>query len=56
MEQIDRQMAWISQARWDALTLEQQEGFIPLCPGFVVELQFPERYPQRPPLQDGRIY
>ncbi|AMW31801.1 Uma2 family endonuclease [Limnospira platensis] len=31
--------AWVSQARWDALTPEQQEGFIPLCPDFVVELR-----------------
>ena len=31
--------AWVSQARWDALTQEQQEGFIPLCPDFVVELR-----------------
>ena len=31
--------AWVSQRRWDALTLEQQEGFIPLCPDFVVELR-----------------
>ena len=23
--------------RWDALTPEQQEGFAPLCPDFVVE-------------------
>ena len=25
--------------RWDALTPEQQDGFIPLCPDFVVELR-----------------
>ena len=31
--------AWVSQKRWDALTSEQQEGFIPLCPDFVVELR-----------------
>ncbi|NEO87417.1 MAG: Uma2 family endonuclease [Spirulina sp. SIO3F2] len=31
--------AWVRQDRWDALTLEQQEGFIPLCPDFVVELR-----------------
>ncbi len=31
--------AWVSQARWDVLTPEQQEGFIPLCPDFVVELR-----------------
>ena len=31
--------AWVSQARWDALSPAQQEGFIPLCPDFVVELR-----------------
>ena len=31
--------AWVSQARWDALSPAQQEGFIPLFPDFVVELR-----------------
>ncbi len=31
--------AWVSQARWDSLTPEQQDSFIPLCPDFVVELR-----------------
>ncbi len=31
--------AWVSQARWDALTLEEQEKFPPLCPEFVIELR-----------------
>jgi Uma2 family endonuclease len=31
--------AWVRQDRWDALTPEQQEGFAPLCPDFVVELR-----------------
>lgn len=31
--------AWVSGARWDALTLEEQEGFAPICPDFVVELR-----------------
>ncbi|MDJ0732323.1 MAG: Uma2 family endonuclease [Crocosphaera sp.] len=31
--------SWVSQARWDALTPEQQDSFIPLCPDFVVELR-----------------
>ncbi len=30
--------AWVKQARWDALTPEQQKGFAPLCPDFVLEL------------------
>ena len=32
-------MSWLRQERWDALTPEQREGFIPLCPDFVVELR-----------------
>ncbi len=31
--------AWISQTRWDSLTPEEQDSFIPLCPDFVVELR-----------------
>jgi len=31
--------AWVSQARWDALTPEEQEKFPPLCPDFVLELR-----------------
>jgi len=31
--------AWVRQERWDTLTPEQQDGFIPLCPDFVVELR-----------------
>ena len=31
--------AWVRQDRWDALTIEQQEGFAPLCTDFVVELR-----------------
>lgn len=33
--------AWISQERWQALSPEQQKGFIPLCPDFAVELKSP---------------
>lgn len=33
--------AWVKRDHWDALTLEQQEQFPPLCPDFVVELQSP---------------
>ena len=32
-------LSWIRNKRWDALTLEQQEQFPPLCPDFVVELR-----------------
>ncbi|MBW4577673.1 MAG: Uma2 family endonuclease [Aphanothece sp. CMT-3BRIN-NPC111] len=31
--------AWVSQARWDALTPEEQDTFPPLCPDFVIELR-----------------
>ncbi len=31
--------SWVNQARWDALTPEQRQGFAPLCPDFVVELR-----------------
>jgi len=31
-------LAWVAQARWDALTPSQRKGFAPLCPDFVVEL------------------
>ncbi|MBD1808502.1 Uma2 family endonuclease [Microcoleus sp. FACHB-SPT15] len=30
---------WVSQERWDALTPQEQEGFVPLCPDFVLELR-----------------
>jgi Uma2 family endonuclease len=33
--------AWVSQERWDSITEEEQEGFAPLCPDFVVELRSP---------------
>jgi Uma2 family endonuclease len=31
--------SWMRRARWESLTEAQQEGFIPLCPDFVVELR-----------------
>jgi Uma2 family endonuclease len=31
--------AWLSRERWDALTVQQQKGFVPLCPDFVFELR-----------------
>lgn len=33
--------AWVRQKRWDALTTEQQDRFVPLCPDFVVEILSP---------------
>jgi len=31
--------AWVRRERWDTLPPEQQEGFVPLCPDFVVQLR-----------------
>ena len=33
--------AWVTNARWNALTVDEQNRFIPLCPDFVVELMSP---------------
>ncbi|MEO1522615.1 MAG: Uma2 family endonuclease, partial [Cyanobacteria bacterium J06633_2] len=33
--------SWVRKDRWEALTLDEQEGFVPLCPDFVVELRSP---------------
>lgn len=33
--------AWITQARWDALTPEQREKYLSFCPDFVAELRSP---------------
>jgi Uma2 family endonuclease len=32
-------VAWIANDRWEALTLEEQEKFSPICPDFVIELR-----------------
>jgi Uma2 family endonuclease len=32
-------VAWVALERWQELTPEQQEGFPPLCPDFVIELR-----------------
>ena len=31
--------SWVRRERWDALSDEEQEGFAPLCPDFVIELR-----------------
>jgi Uma2 family endonuclease len=31
--------AWILLEKWNGLTLKQQQGFLPLCPDFVIELR-----------------
>jgi Uma2 family endonuclease len=33
--------SWVERDRWDALTPDEQRGFAPLCPDFVVELRSP---------------
>jgi Uma2 family endonuclease len=33
--------AWISKARWEALTPAQQRGVVPLAPDFVIEVRSP---------------
>ncbi|NJS12670.1 MAG: Uma2 family endonuclease [Microcoleus sp. CSU_2_2] len=33
--------SWVEKSRWEALTPEQKEKFIPLCPDFVIELVSP---------------
>lgn len=32
--------SWVERRRWDALS-QQQDGYVPLCPDFVVELRSP---------------
>jgi len=31
--------AWLKRERWDQLTEEQRESFVPLCPDFILELR-----------------
>ncbi|MGD1701700.1 Uma2 family endonuclease [Dapis sp. BLCC M229] len=33
--------SWVKLERWDSLTAEEQDKFVPLCPDFVVELMSP---------------
>src|ERR1700719_2644399 len=33
--------AWVDLRRWQALSVEQQAGYAPLCPEFVIELHSP---------------
>ncbi|NJM71966.1 MAG: Uma2 family endonuclease [Scytonema sp. RU_4_4] len=34
-------VSWVEKTRWDSLTIEQKEKFIPLCPDFVIEILSP---------------
>jgi Uma2 family endonuclease len=46
-------VSWIKRERWDALTEEEQEGFAPLCPDFIIELR--SRSDNLPPLEDKML-
>ncbi|MFS8086166.1 MAG: Uma2 family endonuclease [Acidobacteriota bacterium] len=46
-------VSWVKRERWDALTEEEQEGFAPLCPDFVIELR--SRSDNVPPLEDKML-
>ena len=45
--------AWIKRQRWYALTEDEQEGFAPLCPDFVVEIR--SRSDNLPPLESKML-
>ncbi|MCW6038520.1 Uma2 family endonuclease [Spirulina subsalsa FACHB-351] len=47
--------AWVSWERWNALTPEEQEGFAPLSPDFVVEFRSPSD-PLKPLQEKMREY
>ncbi|RUT08949.1 hypothetical protein DSM106972_010020 [Dulcicalothrix desertica PCC 7102] len=34
-------VSWVEKSRWNALTKEQKEKFIPLCPDFAIEIMSP---------------
>ncbi|MEH2291686.1 Uma2 family endonuclease [Nostoc sp.] len=34
-------VSWVDKSRWDSLTKEQREKFIPLCPDFAIEIISP---------------
>lgn len=39
--------SWVEKSRWNSLTKEQREKFIPLCPDFVIEILSPsDRLPK----------
>lgn len=33
--------SWVAKARWEALSLAEQERFPPICPDFIIELKSP---------------
>ncbi|MGK7875806.1 MAG: Uma2 family endonuclease [Xenococcaceae cyanobacterium] len=40
-EDLSPSASWVKRERWEALTPEEKEKFVPLCPDFVVELRSP---------------
>ena len=34
-------VSWVEKSRWDVLSKEEKEKFIPLCPDFVIEIMSP---------------
>ncbi len=46
-------VSWVKLERWNALSVEEQEGFAPLCPDFVIELR--SRSDNLPPLEDKML-
>ena len=46
-------VSWVKRERWDELTEDEQEGFAPLCPDFVIELR--SRSDNLPPLEDKML-
>jgi Uma2 family endonuclease len=45
--------SWLKREKWDALSEEEQEGFAPVCPDFVVEIR--SRSDNLPPLQEKML-
>lgn len=37
-------VSWVRRDRWDALTQKQRDGYVPLCPDFIIELRSPFRF------------
>jgi Uma2 family endonuclease len=46
-------VSWVRRERWERLTEDEQEGFAPLCPDFVIELR--SRSDNLPPLEDKML-
>jgi len=38
--------SWVTRERWEALSREEQEGFVPLCPDAVFEIRSSSQTPQ----------